>query len=328
MKKIALIVSMLLLIVSFSGCDATQSELYSKIKQTNAWKSTEMNMSGSVSVAMSDESFTLDMGPIGFKANGYMNTNSTQGYMEITFENKADSVNIPAMKMFIDKSDIYMNKDYFTQIFELNGKAVPQALQNLDADYICLGNSLENVEDLMADPEYINIIYSLYEELATDLGLDIPVTKEGTAYTISLDENKSSDLIVKVVENFVANIDSLNTKYNLGLTQEDINGVKSGFNKEEVSEAFNELKTIIAGSNIKVTYDFKDDNNLNSSINIKMPINIPETADSPAYKLEINMTANADSKQIEERKIELPSKVARLTYDELLTLTTPDVPQQ
>lgn len=320
MKKKLSIVMMLLLVLTFVSCTPTQTEFYSKVKELNNWEFSDLTMNGAVEVILEDEAGTESV-PIDFTATGYTNNKAIQGYMDLAMTSNLEQVVLPQMKMFIDKSDVYLNKDYFTQTYELSGIEVPQKLQALDAEYICISqDSNSALNELVANPD---LIYSIYEQIINELGIDIPVTKAGNAYTITLDENTLFDQTVKAVDTAITNLDSLNESLALGLTQERINSIKSNYDKEMFEMETGLIKAMIKGSQFKVTYDFKDENTVLLNMDINIPIMIPETETSPASKMTLKASVNAETKKGEPREVTLPEKSVKMTQQEYYNLLLP-----
>lgn len=320
MKKKLSIVMMLLLVLTFVSCTPTQTEFYSKVKELNNWEFSDLTMNGAVEVILEDEAGTESV-PIDFTATGYTNNKAIQGYMDLAMTSNLEQVVLPQMKMFINKSDVYLNKDYFTQTYELSGIEVPQKLQALDAEYICISqDSNSALNELVANPD---LIYSIYEQIINELGIDIPVTKAGNAYTITLDENTLFDQAVKAVDTAITNLDSLNESLALGLTQERINSIKSNYDKEMFEMETGLIKAMIKGSQFKVTYDFKDENTVLLNMDMNIPIMIPETETSPASKMTLKANVNAETKKGEPREVTLPEKSVKMTQQEYYNLLLP-----
>lgn len=320
MKKKLSIVMMLLLVLTFVSCTPTQTEFYSKVKELNNWEFSDLTMNGAVEVILEDEAGTESV-PIDFTATGYTNNKAIQGYMDLAMTSNLEQVVLPQMKMFIDKSDVYLNKDYFTQTYELSGIEVPQKLQALDAEYICISqDSNSALNELVANPD---LIYSIYEQIINELGIDIPVTKAGNAYTITLDENTLFDQTVKAVDTAITNLDSLNESLALGLTQERINSIKANYDKEMFEMETELIKAMIKGSQFKVTYNFKDENTVLLNMDINIPIMIPETETSPASKMTLKANVNAETKKGEPREVTLPEKSVKMTQQEYYNLLLP-----
>lgn len=320
MKKKLSIVMMLLLVLTLVSCTPTQTEFYSKVKELNNWEFSDLTMNGAVEVILEDEAGTESV-PIDFTATGYTNNKAIQGYMDLAMTSNLEQVVLPQMKMFIDKSDVYLNKDYFTQTYELSGIEVPQKLQALDAEYICISqDSNSALNELVANPD---LIYSIYEQIINELGIDIPVTKAGNAYTITLDENKLFDQTVKAVDTAITNLDSLNESLALGLTQEQINSIKANYDKETFEMETGLIKAMIKGSQFKVTYDFKDENTVLLNMDMNIPIMIPETETSPASKMTLKANVNAETKKGESKEVTLPEKSVKMTQQEYYNLLLP-----
>lgn len=336
-KKLAVIMSILLLIVSFSGCSSTQSEFYSKLKQTNKWKATDMNMKGDMTISMASGEDVISI-PMSFTATAYVNNQDMQGYIEmaLTATDGDETLNIPEIKMFIDKTDAYINKGYFTSIYTQSNEPVPAKLQALDTDYIGISISdayglddNEAMNQIFAnsmDPEFVDSIYSLYEEIANELSIDIPVTKDGTSYNIVLNENDIANQIIPIYDKFVNNIDSINEKYSLELTPEQITEIKSTYDKDTFSTSVNMFKAMFTGSEFKLNYDFKDENTAIMNMMLNVPITVP-VSQTESRKMVIKANISADTKQSDVKAVELPTKVVKLTQQQLSELMMPDIPE-
>lgn len=312
-KRLALIMTVILSILTLSACSETQDELYSKLKQSNAWEASEVSLKGNITVSAPGEE-SVDMG---ITATGYSNIKDKQSFFEYTVSDSSNTVDIPNIKMFMNDTDSYINKEYFTSMISSS------KLEALDAEYICMTQDNALLKELIAKSYDAEFMYSLYEKMIGKLGVDIPVVKNGNAYTISMNGEQFIDEILKAYDKFVTEIDSFNTEFNLEFTQDEINNIKSSYNKENLEIYIATFKAMIKDSTIDLTYDFKDDSTVDMGMNFDMPILIPLN-EVENMSIIIKMNLSGQMNKAEVKAVEMPSNSVKFTQQELMDLMMTD----
>lgn len=330
-KKIALILSLLLTVIMFSSCGTTQTEFLAQIKGLNDWEAKSINLNGTLEVAISgivsSSQVVADVGAnvsMDMSMTGYVNNKDNQIYLELIMSDKAKTVTIPTMKMFIDKTDIYINKEYIIASYSQYGSQVPEELQSLDAEYICIPQIMDS--GIIENQSYAKLAYIVYEEVVTKLGIDLPMTKQDNVYTMIMDENIISDQILKVSDNAITNLESLNDMISLELTQEDIAYIRQMYNKEELTKSLEEFKSMAKGSELKLVFDFKDDKTVNQDITFNIPVIVPiDETQSMTMTFKANITSQTIKDEV--KSLELPKNSVKLTAEQIgeLNYTTDSI---
>ncbi len=302
--------------LTLSACSETQNEFYSELKKSNSWQASQISLKGNISVSAPAEQ-SIDMA---ITANGYSNVQNKQGFFEYSFVDSLNDVNIPSIKMFIDNTDYYINKDYIASLYVSSPEAY-ERINSLESDYICIPQNnplLENIIDKSYDTDFI---YSFYEQIANKLGIDIPVIKNGTAYTISVTGEQCIDEFLKVYDNFVNNLETFNNDFGLDLTQDEINSIKSSYNKDNLDVYAATIKAMIKNSSMNITYDFKNDDNLEMNLSLDMPILVPIN-EVENMSIIIKMNLYGQINKAEQKTVEMPLSSTKLTQQQLVDLIT------
>ncbi len=306
-KKIAILLSMVLMLVIVSSCSSTSLELWTKTKEVQNWTANEIDMKGTVGVKFVDpytseeESIKFDM-----SLTGYINNKTLQGYLEMSFIEESGLIDIPEIKMFVDKTDIYFNKESFKQLFGYS--YYMNNVEDIDAEYILISQDTDITNNLI-EKDYTLV----YEELANLIGLDLDVIKNENSYSITLDENSLIDKSLNIIDNAILNIDKIYELFEEeDLYKENIADIKSEYaaNKESLIMYAEMAKVMIKGTEINLGFEFSD-NSYKQTINGNIPISIP-LGPSGVYKLSINFDFSCETKQVEEKVIEFPQNAVSL----------------
>lgn len=260
-KKIGLFLALVLtLSMVLAGCTSEQVGLLNEMKKIEAWEASSIKQSMTMTIDVENEKATITA-----DVTGFTNLKDATSSLDMTMKCKELNMNIP-VKMYINKDKVYINKEYFAALAQLSGADVAK-INKLSADYIILdlnaGNDvlgLTNQLGTMTNLTSTDATYKLLQNISTDIGLNVPVTKEGNTYKIKLTSDQLVDIAKNVINTSVANLDKLNTTYKLGLSKEEINEFVKGYNsqKAEIEEALPEVKQILKGSYFDMTYKFEE----------------------------------------------------------------------
>lgn len=317
---------LLIAVFAFTGCNTVQTEYWTKMKEASNWGATDIEQVGNTIITVMGEEIKVD-----FKTTGYMNQKTLSGHLNMQMDMKmpeALAAELPqnpikvTMDMYIVDGKVYFHKSYFQQIFTLSGMELPENLKNMDAEYIGIKESNELVAGMMQlmsedlEPEKV---YKLYEEVQAIIGVDIPVTKEGNTYTISLNKEQIVEITKKLVDSVVKNMDKLNEKLELELTKEDISQLQESYNaaKEESFLAVDEmLQTVDGKIKSEVTFDKEQMTN-----KFTFNVNVPEF-------MSMEMVFNQKAIKTTEKVVAVPGKTIELSEQELGEMFTPEMPEK
>ncbi len=306
MKKIIAAIMTLFMLLGTVGCSTEGLNLYEEMKKTSSWECAETKGNVLVSMDVQGEKFEL-----GADFSGYANTKETQAYIEmninkIKLSDSAIDIKMSPVKMYVDKQAIYISKTYFTELMQLSGESVPEALKAIDAEYIGIDLSAGTQVTMLDQQKAMQLIETLFKGFE----VKVPITQSGRTYTIELDADQMVDLSVQFIKEVINNIDEINKFSDTGMTQKDIDE-----NKEEIELALTQgetmVKPMLKGSRAMLKYSFED-NLYKENMDVAIKFAFGEE------KIDLNMVVNADSKKITKKDFKLPTSKVIYTMEELM----------
>lgn len=314
-KKISVLITLVLVLSMFIGCTSNQIGLLDEIKKTESWEASSTKLSMDMSLEIYGESIDVSI-----QGTGFSNIKDQTASVDMVVKSKDYNLNIP-VKMYVNKNKIYINKEYFSALADISG-APAIKINALNADYIMIDmasdaeySELLTSLELVANSTSSDITNKLMQDIATDVGLDIPITKEGNTYKITLTSDQLVDVTKKVVDTSVSKLGELNKKYKLGLNKSQIDEVVKGYNsiKPELDEMLPEIKKMVQGSYLDFAYTVEEDK-------VKETAKMVFKAED-VFNLSLNMSA--ESAKEEPKAIAFPEKVITLSLDKLEDLFVP-----
>ncbi len=317
-KQLSIIMCGVMLGLTLTSCSETQNEFYSKLKQVNSWEAKQINLKSSISVISSEDNENRS---IDLTADGYLNNLDKQASLTFSITDPTDEVYLSDIKVLVDDTDCYLDKNYYASIYN-NYPEAKDYINSLESDYICVtpeNSLLDSTANKFYDNEFV---YTLYEQMASRLGMDFPVSKNENIYSVSIDGEQLVDESLKMYDNFVNDLDAINNDFKLGLTQDVINSVKSHYNKDNFEIFVSVIRAMIKNSSINIAYDFKDENTVDVNMDFNIPIIIPTDI---AENITITIKANLDFQinEAEVQTIEMPTSSPRLTPQQLNAILEP-----
>ena len=306
-KMIAMLMASLMMLGA-TGCSTEGLNLYNEIEKADTWDYQEMK--GDLAVSIQGEGKEVSL-----KADftGYTSTQENQGYgdMTVTEINVGDvklETELSPVRLYVDKQTMYISKSYFTQLFEISGAPIPEALSEIEAQYIGF-NGMEEVEKGKVDYNELN---ALVQELFKGSEIKLPVIQKGRTYTIELDSHQMADLSVQFIGEIMGKMNQMNTDDDTNLTAEEIEA-----QNEEMLAAMEEgkqvIKPMIDGSQFKVVYDFKD-NTYSQAIDMTLKVT-PE--DESVF---INVSMDSQVAKANKREFEMPKSSVIYSLEEIAAL--------
>ncbi len=305
-RKIIAIVMTLLMLLGTVGCSTEGLNLYEEMKKTSAWEYAETKGNVLVTAEVQGEKFEL-----GADFSGYANTKETQAYIEmninkVKLSDSAVGIKMSPVKMYVDKQTIYISKTYFTDLMQLSGEPISEALKAIDAEYIGIDLSADTQVTVLDQEKATQLIETLFKGFQVKL----PITQSGRTYTIELDADQMVDLSVQFIKEAINNIDEINKFSDTGMTQKDIDE-----NKEEIELSLTQgkemVKPMIKGSRAMLKYSFED-NLYKENMDVAIKFAFGEE------KINLNMVVNADSIKVTKKDFKLPTSKVIYTIEELM----------
>lgn len=301
-KTLALLMTAALGVGTLAGCSEATTNYTKELSKAAEWKSTSTEAKGNVSVEAQGQKINIS-----FNGTGY--TSGSKAYTEVKFNDPSGVFKIPEIKMYADNGVAYINKSYFEGIYTMSGQKVPEKLSKINAEYIGIdfGMDVASIQKITADPE---AVLKFGKTLFGDADIDLPYVQNGREFTMNLNSDELVDLIVKAAKASSNNLEKINTELKLGLSTEQINKVKAAVNNKDLNTAVQQIKTMIAGSNISEK-DVFSDNTYTQDIN--MAIQLKNLG-------KLNITANSKSTKAAAKEITIPASSIKLTQKEYIEL--------
>jgi hypothetical protein len=307
-KKIVAMLMASLMMLGATGCSTEGLNLYKEIEKTSTWDYEETKGDMTVSVQAEDETVNLKA-----SFTGYSNAKEMQAYVDLNINEISVGVieapiKISPVKLYVDKSTIYISKTYFTDLFAASGSPVPEGFKAIKAEYI----GIDTAGELQAGTIDKEKAQLLFEKLFKDSKIKMPITQKDRSYTIELDSSQMVDLSVQFISEMMSKIDILNEYSDTGITQEEIDA-----QKEETLLALNQgkeaIKPMVDGSDLKVTYTFKDD-----SYTQAMDMGLKITAgEAPVI---VKVAVKSEGTKAVKKDITLPTSKAIYSMEEFMEL--------
>lgn len=305
-KTLAIIMAATLGFATMTGCSKATNNYAKELANTSSWEATTSEVTGKVTVDSQKEKVDIS-----FTATGY--SSGDKGYSEVKFSDSQGKVKLPDIKCYVDNGTCYINKSYYEGIYTMNGQTVPAAISNIKEDYIAVDTGM-NTSTLKALTTKPDSLIELSKVIFGDADIDLPYSQSGREYTLDLDSDETVDLGVKAIKAAANNIDKINTTFNLNLTADNIQQMKTYINSEQFNSGISQAKTMFAGSNISSKEVFNDDDyTADVNINIKA-------------KDLMNMTISLNEKvaKSEAKSIEIPTSKIKLTQEQFAKLLSQD----
>lgn len=303
-KTLALMMTATLGFTTLTGCSETTIGYTKELAKTAEWESVDSTCNGSLTIEMQGVKQELS-----FTSTGY--TSKDKGYLEMKITDPNNILNIPEIKAYIDGGTAYINKGYYEGIYTMSGQAIPDALKNINAEYIGIDSGVDytKMQAMMSEPD---AILNFSKLIFGESDIDLPYTQNGREYTLNLDSNETVDLGVKGIKAISNNLENINNTLGLQLTTQDMDEIKSLINDKYFDEAINTIRENIAGSTISSKEVFTDDK---YTMDLDMNILIKDLCN-------IGVKANGVTSKVAEKEITIPSSVAKLTQEEYINIMT------
>lgn len=314
-KKKSLILVVIMILSILVGCTNEQASFLDELKQVGAWEATSFKVAMDMTLNEGKEKLNIKI-----EANTLLNTKDQTAYIDMVIKCNAFNYDIP-IKMYIDNQKIYMNKEYFKALALIDGSSVSK-INKLSAQYIILDanetsewSRLINQALTVVNSNPTNFTYTLIQDISTDIGSYVPVTKENNTYIVNLSSDQFLDLIVNIVDTSLSNLNKLNVTYKLGIPQLIVARITEDYKQiKKFEEPWAAIKNDIRGSYFNMTYAFEEDRAKETA---NMVISIPDEA----INMSLNISAEMDKEDPEA--IQMPQNAVTMSYDDISELFTP-----
>lgn len=303
MKKIALVMSLVMMIFTFSGFTTAEKAYLDETMKLYEWDAIESQQDISFELTVPGEiavSYDMDI-----SSEASMEDFTT--YIEIDTQAHGLSPKIPAIKMYTKGADMYINTEAFVAFAKMAG--IESDKLAFTEEYVML-KSEQQVE---VNQNMIKELYAFIEQL--DPGVDTGLVQDGNEFTLEMDSDKMVDLLDAYIVAVIENIDKLPEALMQGqptVSEQD---------KQQALEMYTAfvapykqiIKDAIKGSTYSEVTVFEEDKyTQTASFELKTP--------QGDAKLEMDSVSNRK----DEADITLPTSVKILTQDDFNELVMPD----
>ncbi|MBW6410199.1 hypothetical protein [Clostridium weizhouense] len=306
-KTLSVIMAATLSMFTIAGCSSEAMSYSKEINNLAKWEATNSEFTGEVNIEAQGETNKLT-----FTGTSY-NKGQDQGYVEFKFNDASGKINIPELKIYMDKGIAYMNKSYYVNNFTANGATAPAGLVNLPYEYIGIdsGMDMSAIKEMTKSPDYLA---NLGKMIFGDNKVDLPLVQNGREYSINMNSDEMIELVAKAAKAMVNNLDSSNSGLNLGFDAQTIKDIQKSVNDPSFNDALNQAKTLMQGSTLTTKETFSD-KDYKSEMNMNLQIK-----DMAKISIKVNTT----SAKAEAKNIEIPSSKTTLKQDEFIKLLVPE----
>ncbi|WP_315078206.1 hypothetical protein [uncultured Clostridium sp.] len=305
-KTLSIIMATTLSVFTITGCSSEAMSYSKEINNLAKWEATNSQFTGEVNVEAQGESEKIT-----FTGTSY-NKGQDQAYIELKFNDASNKINIPELKLYMDKGITYMNKSYYMNTFTANGGTAPTGLVDLPYEYIGIdsGMDMNAITEMTKSPDYLA---NLGKMIFGDSKVELPLVKNGREYSMNMNSEEMMDLVSKAAKAMANNLDSSNSGLNLGFDAEMIKNIQTAVKDPSFDTTLNQAKALIEGSTLSTKEVFTD-NDYKSEMNINLQIK-----DMAKVSIKVNTT----SAKAEVKNIEIPASKTILKEDEFMNLIMP-----
>lgn len=307
MKKLAIVMSLVMMVFTFSGFTTAEKAYLEETKKLYEWNAIESQQDISFELTVPGQvAVSYDMN---ISSEASMKDFTT--YIEIDTQEKGLSPKIPAIKMYTKGADMYINTAAFVAFAKMAG--IESDKLAITEEYVML----KSEQDVEIDQNMIKELYSFVEQL--DPGVDTGLVQDGNKFTVNMDSDKMVDLLDAYILAVIENIDKLPKAFMQGqpaVSEQD---------KQQALEMYAAfvapykqiVKDAIKGSTYSEVTVFEEDKyTQTASFDLK-------TTQGNA-KLEMSSVSNRKDKA----DIQLPTSVRVITQNEFNALIMPDYMQK
>ncbi|WP_028829077.1 hypothetical protein [Proteocatella sphenisci] len=356
-KKIAVLMSILVMFSSITGCSTQQKAYFDETEKMAKWESTKSEITGNMVMKVpitpvlregEYQTQELKFETINFDivAEGYTLSedggNSTKAYVKMDLNSDKDLIDIKDIKIFVDNQNIYISKNYFDAIIKASGQPLPEGLKKITQEYIVLNSSLDTAgmteEEMAANTqyqamnEYIKSMTSSEKrekvlvkasKIMDLLEFNIPVNKSGRTYTINIKSDQMIDMSIKSIDKVFANTDQILKIMDLGpefkMTKEEIAEFKKQYDETGKTQVFQGMT--VAKEMIKgseiTTKETFTDSTYQSEIGMKFTLR---------DMMDMNLTMIQKAKKIEKQEIVIPEIKNAISMEKYMEAAMPEAP--
>lgn len=299
MRRLLVVTLLVISMLTMVGFTSVEAGYWEDMMEIYDWKAMEGQSEADLDISFPQMDLDYQFKII---TNSQSSMEDLIAYSKITVEDLQGDLNIPVIEMYVDGSDLYINKEAVLALLSAVGM---EGVLDIEEEYIMLENGQGDLD--MDFNNIINDSLKLLEDM--DLGIDLNMEKEGDTYSLSLESDDLIDLVEGYFRYFVENVDNLPASLTQGqeiqITEEEKQEALEEFNNF-ISQYKEMVKALIAGSSFNMESTFGQDNyKENSQLIIKTPMG------------SATINTEAVTSKLEEIAFDLPGSVKKITAEEL-----------
>jgi len=329
-KRFTILLTLLLVISLFlTGCGPNTQAYMDKAEEVSDWEAQESKYTGNFRFLAYDmeteQEIKFDMP---FEVDMYIE-GQDKGVIDYRYDLSGIKAIAPSeeegamfpdeitFKMYVDGNKAIISKDMFTMGIE----GIELDILEGDEKYIALDMSEFGIPFVASGAEFKKPgedIIALFEEVYGEYESGFDMKREGDKFSYEFDTEDGKteltsfleltkehrDVLIKGLEPFIVSINPENAEEIVATIDEGL----AGLNMEEVNQQIDQMMSMISGSKISGSIEFKDDS---LTQNMNMVLNV-----TGAFKME--MTMSGYDKKVEAREIEIPTDVKVVKYSEYM----------
>lgn len=331
-RKIAVLLSLVVTVLSFTGCTSTGRNYIEALEKTNEWDAYQIELSGKFEGVFQDETYydeedlaedeeitseeTRTAGQI--KVEGYINEADEEGHLIINILNE-EWGEMPTLDLFFNKEMCYINKDYLLAANDTS------RFDKFKEKYIACPLT-DEIEAIVSTREALEW-NKKSTEILNAIEVDIPFKESEGTYTLALDHKALMDIIMAYGKGIYENREEIlggyaelmdgDTGYSVGEAVNDLEeGMENVFKNEDKVQLYTSLiGPLFEGTSLKMTTSFSDQAMKTA---FKGKLQYLDTID-----VDVDMTFNKQKAQ--KRQITFPKDIKILTSEEFEQYSNPFV---
>jgi len=269
-KKILVCIAMLCMVLSMAGCSKEATDYMSKLDEVSSWEAVETTGNMAMEVEVNEQKFGVKIDYSGY-------TNVKDGQAEVTFnvkevsalgatlDTKKDTFKISPIKMYIGKTEMYINTTPIKEIVTMMGGDV-STVEELKKQYIGL-DMKEYFKERGLDVTSLNsketneIVWKMLKQF----NVEVPVKQDKETYTVELDTNQMITLLFDLAKSYMKqNSELLMAQYKqMGLTDQQVKEAVGSIDQIYNDETKAKVMKSMDGSRAKLTTTFGKDSYTN-----------------------------------------------------------------
>lgn len=207
-KKIAILLCMILVVSSFTGCSKEQQGFLEELVKVGQWEAYDIKLTGTLEGSMQDLSYRMDVPfegeKVKFEVEGYINLADEYAQLNVEFLDDAKG-KIPDFEIFLTPDVICMNRAY------LMAQSDSNRFDKIKEKYVSwpITDELEALQSFKKSKKW----YPKASQIVKDIEVNMPLTQNGRTYTLNLDHDQIGEISRDYAKELYAHLDEILALY-------------------------------------------------------------------------------------------------------------------